>query len=129
MIDPAVMWTWSLVCRREEIRPVVLAAAEAITRDVGELGLRDPGTWLPDGDPHKVSASQVLINQGVNNFGYDVFGNETNSTGIDGRSAPTSSATPPTAPIPPPPAPSPRSGLSSIPISNASWPCVPISSW
>jgi len=53
VIDPAVMWTWSLVCRREEIRPVVLAAAEAITRDVGELGLHDPGTWLPDGDPHK----------------------------------------------------------------------------
>jgi len=48
-----VMWTWSLVWRREETRPVVLAAAEAITRDVGELGLHDPGTWLPDGDPHK----------------------------------------------------------------------------
>ena len=44
------MWTWSLVWRRAEIRPVVLAAAEAITRDVGgELGLHDPGTWLPDG--------------------------------------------------------------------------------
>jgi hypothetical protein len=53
VIDPAVMWTWSLVWRREEIRPVVLAAAEAIARDVGELGLHDPGTWLPDGDPHK----------------------------------------------------------------------------
>ncbi|MFL6163489.1 MAG: LysR family transcriptional regulator [Jatrophihabitantaceae bacterium] len=53
VIDPAVMWTWSLVWRRGEIRPVVLAAAEAITRDVGELGLHDPGTWLPDGDPHK----------------------------------------------------------------------------
>lgn len=53
MIDPAVMWTWSLVWRRDEVRPVVLAAAEAITTAVGELGLRDPGAWLPDGDPHK----------------------------------------------------------------------------
>jgi DNA-binding transcriptional LysR family regulator len=53
VIDPAVMWTWSLVWRREEIRPVVLAAAEAITRDVDELGIHDPDTWLPDGDPHK----------------------------------------------------------------------------
>jgi len=53
VIDPMVMWTWSLVWRRDETRPVVLAAAEAITRDVGELGLHDPGTWLPDGDPHK----------------------------------------------------------------------------
>jgi DNA-binding transcriptional LysR family regulator len=55
VIDPAVMWTWSLVWRRDEVRPVVLAAAEAITRDVGELGLHDPGTWLPDGDPYKVT--------------------------------------------------------------------------
>jgi hypothetical protein len=53
VIEPAVLWTWSLVWRRDEVRPVVLAAAEAITRDVGELGLHDPGTWLPDGDPHK----------------------------------------------------------------------------
>jgi DNA-binding transcriptional LysR family regulator len=53
VIDPMVMWTWSLVWRREEIRPVVLAAAEAITRGVDDLGLHDPGTWLPDGDPHK----------------------------------------------------------------------------
>ena len=53
VIEPAVLWTWSLVWRRDEIRPVVLAAAEAITRDVGELGLHDPGAWLPDGDPHK----------------------------------------------------------------------------
>ena len=29
VIEPAVMWTWSLVLRRDEIRPVVLAAAEA----------------------------------------------------------------------------------------------------
>jgi len=53
VIDPAVMWTWSLVWRRDEVRPVVLAAAEAITGDVGELGLHDPGSWLPAGDPHK----------------------------------------------------------------------------
>jgi DNA-binding transcriptional LysR family regulator len=53
VIDPTVMWTWSLVWRRDEIRPVVLAAADAITRDVGQLRIHDPGTWLPDGDPHK----------------------------------------------------------------------------
>jgi len=53
VIEPVVMWTWSLVWRRGEIRPVVLAAAEAITRDIGDLGLHDPGTWLPDGDPNK----------------------------------------------------------------------------
>jgi DNA-binding transcriptional LysR family regulator len=53
VIEPAVMWTWSLVWRRDEVRPVVLAAAEAIARNVGDLGLHEPGTWLPDGDPHK----------------------------------------------------------------------------
>jgi DNA-binding transcriptional LysR family regulator len=52
VIEPAIMWTWSLVWRRDEIRPVVVAAAEAITRDVGDLGLHEPGTWLPAGDPH-----------------------------------------------------------------------------
>ncbi|HTO94376.1 MAG TPA: TonB-dependent receptor [Bacteroidota bacterium] len=46
-------------------------------------GLLAANAALPDGDPHKVSASQVLINQGVNNFGYDVFGNEVNGSGID----------------------------------------------
>ncbi|MBI5474392.1 MAG: TonB-dependent receptor [Ignavibacteriae bacterium] len=38
---------------------------------------------LPAGDPNKVSREQVLINAGVNNFGYDVFGNELNGTGIN----------------------------------------------
>jgi len=38
---------------------------------------------LPDGDPHKISPEQVMINAGVNNFGYDVFGNKTNTSGID----------------------------------------------
>ena len=53
VIEPIVIWTWSLVWRRDEIRPVVLAAVESITRDVADLGLHDPGTWLPDGDPHR----------------------------------------------------------------------------
>lgn len=38
---------------------------------------------LPDGDPGKVTPAQVLINAGVNNFGYDVFGNEIGGTGIE----------------------------------------------
>jgi hypothetical protein len=46
-------------------------------------GLLASNAALPDGDPHKVSQEQVLINQGVNNFGYDVFGNETNATGLN----------------------------------------------
>jgi len=54
VIEPVVMWTWSLVWRRDEVRSAVLAAAEAITRDVGgELGLQDPGAWLPESDPHR----------------------------------------------------------------------------
>lgn len=53
VIDPEVIWTWSLVGRRDEVRPVVLAAADALTHDVGDLGIHDPGTWLPEGDPHR----------------------------------------------------------------------------
>jgi DNA-binding transcriptional LysR family regulator len=51
--DPEVIWTWSLVWRRDETRPTVLAAAEAITGDVGELGIHGGRVWLPAGDPHR----------------------------------------------------------------------------
>jgi hypothetical protein len=37
---------------------------------------------LRDGDPNKVTTEQVLINAGANNYGYDVFGNETNGSGV-----------------------------------------------
>ncbi|HEX2867179.1 MAG TPA: TonB-dependent receptor [Ignavibacteriales bacterium] len=37
---------------------------------------------LPDGDPNKRTLEQVYINQGVNNYGYDPLGNETNASGI-----------------------------------------------
>jgi hypothetical protein len=53
VIDPEVIWTWSLVWRRDELRPTVLAAADAITRDVGDLGIHSSGVWLPAGDPHR----------------------------------------------------------------------------
>jgi len=53
VIGPAVLWTWSLIWRRAETRPAVLAAADAITRDVGDLGLNEPGTWLPEDDPYR----------------------------------------------------------------------------
>ncbi|MFD6060844.1 MULTISPECIES: LysR family transcriptional regulator [Rhodococcus] len=53
VINPAVIWTWSLVWRRNEIRPVVLAATDALTRDVGDLGIHDSGIWLPADDPHR----------------------------------------------------------------------------
>jgi DNA-binding transcriptional LysR family regulator len=51
VIDPEVLFTWSLVRRADEVRPAVLAAAEAITRDVGDLGLHREGVWLPADDP------------------------------------------------------------------------------
>jgi DNA-binding transcriptional LysR family regulator len=53
VVDPAVIWTWSLVLRADEIRPAVLAAADAITRDVGDVGIHGTGVWLPEGDPYR----------------------------------------------------------------------------
>jgi len=53
VVDPAVYWTWSLVWRRNEVRPAVLAAADAITRDVGDFGIHGAGAWLPEDDPHR----------------------------------------------------------------------------
>jgi DNA-binding transcriptional LysR family regulator len=51
--DPQPYWTWSLVLRRDETRPAVTAAADALTTGVGDLGLHEPGAWLPDFDPHR----------------------------------------------------------------------------
>jgi DNA-binding transcriptional LysR family regulator len=52
IVDPSPFWTWSLVSRRDETRAVVRAAVDALTRDVGSLGLDADTTWLPADDPH-----------------------------------------------------------------------------
>ncbi|MET7977243.1 MULTISPECIES: LysR family transcriptional regulator [Streptomyces] len=50
---PEIYWTWSLVWRENEDRPAVLAVVDALCDGVGDLGIRAPGAWLPDGDPHR----------------------------------------------------------------------------
>jgi hypothetical protein len=52
-VHPSPYWTWSLVSRRDEQRPVVRAVVEALTRHVGRLGLDDPDAWLPADDPFR----------------------------------------------------------------------------
>ncbi|MCU7490657.1 MAG: TonB-dependent receptor [Ignavibacteria bacterium] len=37
---------------------------------------------LPDTDPQKRTLEQIFINQGINNYGYDALGNETNASGV-----------------------------------------------
>lgn len=51
VVDPEVLWTWSLVRREDEEREDVIAAAEAIVRSVGDLGL--DRAWLPADDPYR----------------------------------------------------------------------------
>ncbi|WUD29566.1 LysR family transcriptional regulator [Lentzea sp. NBC_00516] len=51
VVDPEVVWTWSLVRREDEERADVIAAADAIVRDVGDLGL--DRAWLPSDDPYR----------------------------------------------------------------------------
>jgi DNA-binding transcriptional LysR family regulator len=53
VVGPKVYWTWSLVWRREELRPAVLSTVDALTEGVGDFGIHTPDAWLPDGDPHK----------------------------------------------------------------------------
>jgi DNA-binding transcriptional LysR family regulator len=53
VVQPAPFWTWSLVTRRDDARPAVRAVAEALTNDVGTLGLDADGAWLPATDPHQ----------------------------------------------------------------------------
>ncbi|GAA2540665.1 LysR family transcriptional regulator [Mycolicibacterium diernhoferi] len=53
VVRPTPLWTWSLVWRRDEDRANVLAVVDALVRDVGDLGIGAPGSWLPDRDPYR----------------------------------------------------------------------------
>ncbi len=53
VIDPAAIWTWSLLCRENETRPAVLAAVDALTRGVTDLEIHEDGRWLPMDDPYR----------------------------------------------------------------------------
>jgi DNA-binding transcriptional LysR family regulator len=50
---PTPLWTWSLVWRRDEDDPAVLAVIEAFTADAPRTWPADGVTWLPDDDPHR----------------------------------------------------------------------------
>jgi hypothetical protein len=52
-VDPSPYWAWSLVSRRDETRTAVRSCVDALTRDVGSLGLDADTVWLPPGDPHR----------------------------------------------------------------------------
>ncbi|MFC9687839.1 LysR family transcriptional regulator [Kribbella sp. NPDC056951] len=55
VVDPVPLWTWALVSRSSESDPAVLAAVEALTRDVVvELG--PSPYWLPGDDPFRPGA-------------------------------------------------------------------------
>ncbi|MCX6139059.1 MAG: TonB-dependent receptor [Ignavibacteriales bacterium] len=51
-------------------------------------GLLSTNDALPANDPNKVSREQVLINAGVDNYGYDVFGNERDNDDLFGPKHP-----------------------------------------
>ena len=55
VVDPQPYWTWSLVSRCGEKRASVAAVINALTADTVRLGLDDDTTWLPTGDPHRLS--------------------------------------------------------------------------
>jgi hypothetical protein len=50
----------------------------------GLAGLIAQNAVLPAGDPQKLTLEQIMINRGVNNFGYDVLGNITNTDDFQG---------------------------------------------
>ncbi len=53
VVGPTPLWTWSLVWRRGEDRPAVLAVVDAFVREIGDLGVTAPGSWLPVQDPYR----------------------------------------------------------------------------
>jgi hypothetical protein len=59
VIEPQVYWTWSLVWRRGEERAAVLVVVDALTDEVGDVGIHRPDAWLPDSDPHRQELSRT----------------------------------------------------------------------
>ena len=55
VVDPAPYWTWALVSRRDETRTAVRATIDALTRDIGTLGLDAETAWIPAGDPFRAT--------------------------------------------------------------------------
>jgi DNA-binding transcriptional LysR family regulator len=53
VVAPTPLWTWSLVWRRDETNPAVLAVIDEFTGNTGVLGVGEPDTWLPGDDPHR----------------------------------------------------------------------------
>ncbi|OLP04214.1 LysR family transcriptional regulator [Mycolicibacterium porcinum] len=53
VVAPTPLWTWSLVWRRDESNPAVLAVVDEFTRGAGDLGLDAADVWVPDDDPHR----------------------------------------------------------------------------
>lgn len=53
VVEPVPLWTWSLIRRRDDARPAVDAATEAITRGVVTPDLTSGKQWLPLNDPHR----------------------------------------------------------------------------
>ena len=60
VVGPKVYWTWSLVCRENEVRPGVLGVVEALSEGVGDLGVHAPDAWLPGNDPHALPGRPAL---------------------------------------------------------------------
>jgi DNA-binding transcriptional LysR family regulator len=57
VVNPSPYWTWSLVSRRDETRTAVRATIEALTHDVGLLGLDADTAWIPPGDPYRITGT------------------------------------------------------------------------
>ena len=53
IVAPAPYWTWSLMWRRTESQPSVLAAAKALTDNRGGLTFDNGVAWLPSDDPYR----------------------------------------------------------------------------
>lgn len=57
VVNPAPLWTWSLVWRRDDDNPVVRAVIAEFTRDAPALDVR--GAWLPAADPHRPTGTRI----------------------------------------------------------------------
>jgi hypothetical protein len=65
VVHPSPFWTWSLVSRQDEPRTAVRAAVDALSRDIGPLGLDADTVWLPADDPHRTAGTAAQDHAGT----------------------------------------------------------------
>lgn len=58
IVEPAPLWTWSVIWRRADERPIVRTLVNALSKGIATPDLTCGAQWLPPYDPHRPGPSR-----------------------------------------------------------------------